>query len=803
MMKTLEKWSAIILLIGSIGFNLWIYRTEPTVKIDPNDNAFQYALVDRTNTIWDYANRMCPANITSVTCHLSLLTDHWVPNWEEGYNLPYYYSHIPQILIVGSYRLLPHMAQTTSLFVYYHVIIYLLLCILPLSLFLAFRIMGLPWITGGFAALLASQISTDGLYGIDPSSFLWRGWGLSSQLFALIWFPLAIATCIRSLSEEKKSRGYRIYTILSVFFLLTTTMGHLGIGMMAFMSIAVICMTPTFMGIIGQGKWKETAGRIWTGFKQTCIICLPVLILLSYWILPTVTDGVYHNISVWDPVWKFNSFGVTEVMTKFVNGEVFDFGRLPIFTLLVIVGIFVCFLKRSDNKRQIIQTFPFLFVFFLLLFFGNTTWGSLMNLIPGMADFHQHRFIVALHLSGLFLAPIGLTWVCCSLAQLIASVWKQASHRTLPMHLSECIAFVIVVMAAGFTLFPQTIRYAAYNDTLITEANRSYETNADDIRSLRTTLQTLEKTDPGRVFALRGTEGKNFQVASISAWYMYLSTYGIPTVLWLPETWSLNADTEQFFSEDNASHYALYNIRYVVAPPDKKPQTFWHLIKETASWKLYTVADDTKEKTQGYVSIGTSPSVVTSGKQSFINLIHLWIQSDYPEQQLYPQLVMRGKLTTTLPHFSMTDEVTYTTPDAVVRNLFAQPPVYIAPFQTADTDTQQKPGSEQIPMSIISQSDDTDMVFSANVRVEKPCPTCIVVLKETYHPSWQVTVNGKKVKPIDVFPSYIAVRLEDPGTYTIVFSYGSSVMKLSLIIGAMLFSIMCFFLLSRKHTLNG
>src|SRR5688572_11724303 len=96
---TVESCIGLLMLLFAIGFNLWIYRLEPTAMVDPNDNTFQYALVDRTNQILDYANKTCSGFIvTRVICQASLLTDHWVPNWAEGYNLPYYYSHIPQIL---------------------------------------------------------------------------------------------------------------------------------------------------------------------------------------------------------------------------------------------------------------------------------------------------------------------------------------------------------------------------------------------------------------------------------------------------------------------------------------------------------------------------------------------------------------------------------------------------------------------------------------------------------------------------------------------------------------------------------
>src|SRR3989339_1610704 len=112
-MKKLECIMSILMVTFAIGFNLWLYRAEPTARIDPNDNSFQYGLIERTNEIWDWAETRCQQSTIqfssfqfpfSIFCTLSYLTDHWVPNWAQGYNLPYYYSHIPQIAIVGTWR---------------------------------------------------------------------------------------------------------------------------------------------------------------------------------------------------------------------------------------------------------------------------------------------------------------------------------------------------------------------------------------------------------------------------------------------------------------------------------------------------------------------------------------------------------------------------------------------------------------------------------------------------------------------------------------------------------------------------
>lgn len=658
------------MLIFAIGFNVWIYRAEPTAKIDPNDNTFQFALVDRTNQIWDVAWR---------TKNFALLFDHWVPNWAEGYNLPYYYSHIPQILIVASWRLL-HLG---SLFQYYHWIIYLLLSIFPLSVFLALRITGLSWLTAGFGALIASQISTDGFYGLDPASYVWRGYGLSSQLFAMIWLPLAIAY------------AYRGKVLPAILTLAATTAGHLGIGIIACISVAIIAFRKAFW-ILGGA-----------------------FLLLAYWIVPAYVHNNFHNFSVWDPIWKFDSYGAPEVLTRLFNGDLFDFGRFPILTILVFIGLFVG------------RNFSLLFIFWLLMYFGN---------IPLLQEFHQSRFIVGVHLAGLFLIPIAL--------EKIRLQWP---------------AKVFIMIALGFLIYPQTIRYAAHNDFLIKQANDNYSKSESDAISLLSTLKELQKTKPGRVYSGRGGSwGRDFRVAE-TPYYMHLSTYGIPTVLWLPQTWSPNSDTEQYFSEDQVKDYALYNIRYVVTPLAQQPQSFWKLIKESPSWKLYEVATD------GYIATGVRPAIVSSSKENFINVVRLWIQSDFSKLGLYPELTFDKDFprSTGLSNFRMLDEVTYKTPDNKTHNLFAEVPIYQS--------------DSKAHVVILSQESDTDMLFKAKVEVKGDCTECIVVLRQTFHPSWKATIDGKPAQTLTVFPFNTAVQMNAQGIHEVAFSYQPSTLKVTLL----------------------
>jgi hypothetical protein len=841
-MKHIEKIFGVLLVLFAVGWNLWTYRWEPTASIDPNDNTFQYALVDRTNQILDYAQQSCateklklknenlpflekifaPLNtFTFCISQFTFLLDHWVPNWAQGYNLPYYYSHMPQIMIVLSWRFFDWIIglldySFIGLFQWYHWVIYLLLCLFPLSLYLSLVSIGLSPFSAGIGALIASHLSTDGLYGLDPASFLWRGYGLSSQLFAMIWLPLALAYAYKYFAISNQLSVIRIplsflrvtdyqlpitrELLLAIFFLTATTSGHLGIGMIAFLSVGILTISPTLSTILSQTWDKDTLSALLTRTKRMVMLLASVGLLLGYWILPILLYGDYHNISFWDPVWKFDSYGAKEVIIRLLNGELFDFGRLPVLTLLVFVGFLSSLSFRATTRNPLSKnwipdqvrddsipqyfSFGILFVFWLLMYFGRTTWGGLIDLIPGMADFHLSRFIVGIHIAGLFLIPIGLEWIISRITNCGLRITK---HKHFNVFAYLCIGLFIYL-----TIMPQTTKYAAHNDVLIKQANENYLKSSSDADSLILHLTSLISANPGRVFAGRGGSwGRDFQVAE-TPYYMHLSTHGIPTVLWLPQTWSPNSDTEQYFSEDQLKDYILYNIRYVVTPNGERvePQPFWTLIKESPSWRLYEVEIDglALSGAEGYISTGIRPAIVSSDKQSFINVVRLWIQSEYHTLGLFPELTFDASYPkpTGLPNFRMTDAAMYKVTDGTLHSVFAEVPRYMPPDEAMKRPT------------IVSQSQDADMVFRATVEVPEDCMQCLVILKQTAHPSWQATIDGKPVEPITVFPFYNAIVLTEPGKYEVVFSYLPSKTKMGLLCLAFIIALGSFFVAKRQ-----
>ena len=772
-----------LLLLIAVGFNLWTYRSEPSSQVDPNDNTFQFALVDRTNQIWSFAQQKC-TGISKPFCVISYLSDHWVPNWAEGYNLPYYYSHVPQILIVASWRLISPLIPQYTLFTHYHWVIYLLLSLFPISLYIALRVVGIPWISAGIGALFASQISTDGLYGLDPASFLWRGYGLSSQLFAAISLPLALAYAWRYLHNDTSPRSLWP----AIASLAATTAGHLGMGIIGFMSMGILAISPSAQALLTQSWDRQATKHLISTFYKLCFVFGGVGLLLGYWIVPILRDGNYHNISVWDGIWKFDSFGYREVLKNLFNGDLFDFGRLPVMTIAVCIGLFAAFSGAYFG-------FSLLFIFWLLLYFGRTTWGGLFSLIPGMSEYHLSRFIVGVHMAGAFLIPLGI--------EKIRDILRQYAPKYVPATvrpLMDLVSMGIIITLGIALVYPQTIRYAKHNDVLIARGIDSYRQDIKDIDGLVTALRSKIADKPGRVFAGRGGSwGKGFRIAE-TPMYMHLSTYGIPVVLWLPETWSPNSDTEQYFSENNPAHYNLYNVRYVATPaslPPEQIQPFWSLVESGDKWKLYEVATD------GYIVAGIRPAIVSSTKADYRNVVRLWMHSDAIEQGLFPELTFDAGYPkqTGRANFRMKNEVTYETPDTALHNLFSEAPLYLPP---AAASLQQFAGMKKedyVKSVVTSQSENGDMVFTARATVKENCKECIVILKQSFHPSWRATVDGKPQQTFAVFPFYTAVSLDTPGDHDIVFSYAPSAFKrLFLAVGLM--SLLCLFWIARKTRTN-
>jgi uncharacterized membrane protein YfhO len=68
--------------------------------------------------------------------------------------------------------------------------------------------------------------------------------------------------------------------------------------------------------------------------------------------------------------------------------------------------------------------------------------------------------------------------------------------------------------------------------------------------------------------------------------------------------------------------------------------------------------------------------------------------------------------------------------------------------------------------------------WTAEVELAAPA---LVVLKETFHPSWEVEVDGKRVPALQVTPGFLAAEIAG-GRHRVAFRYRPSGLKLALFV---------------------
>ncbi len=692
----ITKFLPYILLAFAIGFNFFTLLPELSVKSDPNDNVFQFSLTQRMDEA--LGNKESPL-------------DHWVGTWASGYPLPFYYQHLPHLFIATIYRL---FLKTIPLYSVFKLVNFSFWVFFPLALFLATRKFGFSKLTAGLTAFFGSQVLADGLYGADASSFAWRGFGLSTQLQALFFALLALAEIYQSV---KKGNNPRLF-IFAVLLLSATFASHVAIGY-------IVGLSALFVPLSLVKKPVEFPKKLFIYYFRLFLIFAATFLLLSYWFVPLFLGNTYHNVSFWDPWLKWNSYGYREVISMFLDGKLFDFNRPPILTTLTVIGFFVCLVRFKGRYKL----FALLFPLWILLYFGRTTWGSLIDILPMMKEMHLQRLLNGLHLVSFPLIGIGAAFLFKKLRWPILAT-----------------GFIILL---GIPVYKANANYLWLNRLWIKQANESYQNDAADFRNLANKIKELPS---GRVYAgSPGNWGREFKVGATQV-YLALSTMGLSMNGFLPESWSLNTDPEMFFNYTDPESYQLFNVRYLITPTGLELPKFAKQVADYGRFRLSQI------ETSGYFDIGSSNLLVSTQKTNIQNIIHLWLASDLPGRKEFPSLDLIGK----------EPDLPYTLRLKLSDNFFPPPLSY--PL----LDRPEPLGK------IVSESVIGNHKFLAKIEVDQNCRNCLVVFKMTYHPNWRAFLDGQPAQELMVFPSFLATKV-GPGSHEISFEYRPSSLKIPLV----------------------
>lgn len=585
----------------------------------------------------------------------------------------------------------------------FSVMLYLLVVAWPVSVYLAARLLGWSRWESAFTALLASFVVSATGVGYEQVAYLWKGYGVWSQAWGMWTLPLAWGFTWRAIND---GRNY----LPAALFVALTTAFHFETGYLAFIPIVLwILVRPSQI-------LERVRRALVVGIGGFCLVAWAVVPLVIYRGWSSIDEFLQNGPDV-------RSYGARRVLSWLFSGQIFDYGRFPVLTILAGVGLLACLVRwRRDAKSRAVIL---VFLVSLVLFFGKTAFGSLYNLLPGSRDIFARRFIMGVQLSGILFAGVGAV-VLGSLAGVAA---RRVAHggiekwfgRGWRPALSQ-VAIAGLIIGAAAPMWSEIRTTDGYDAHLIATQRASSKEQAE----IDQLVATTKLIGGGRVYAGMSFFGwgANFLVGWVPV-SEYLSSDDVDEIGFSNRTASLMSDPEAYFDDQIPADFALFGVRFLILPVGHRAPSGARLLQQSGPYQLWMLPHD------GYMQV-----VDTYGPALVENRAHMgadsasFVRSDRAAEGLYPVAAFDGH---------------------------AAAPT----LRTAKRPARPAGG-------VISEIDDlVEGEATATVRANR---TAVVLLKATYDPDWTVTVDGKPRPTEMIAPAYVGVRV-GPGTHVVAFRY--------------------------------
>jgi hypothetical protein len=616
--------------------------------------------------------------------HLPLTS--WFPFLGEGSPQFLHYQSLPAIMtgLVGL-AVGPDVAFRWSL--------YLLLSLWPISVYLSARAFGAGRPPAAASAAMAPFLVSATGVGYEQHAYVWTGFCVWTQLWASWTLPLAWGRSWRAIRDGRGYLGAVLLTALTVAL-------HFETGCLALSVLFV---------------WPLVAGQPLVARLRRAAVLLGGSLLAAAWVIvPLVEQRRWAAVN--EPLQGtglVNGYGARRVLDWLVSGQLLDHGRLPVVTVFAALGFGLAWLAWSSDAdaRAVLVALAVC----LLLAFGRTTFGSLVDLIPGSADLFFRRFMMGVQLAALLLAGRGAAWLAAGGVRLL-----KARVPRWPPGLSAAA----VLVAAIVVLAPAWLQLGAYDrhdGAAIAAQRRADDTEGAELDRL---VAVIERDGGGRTYAgMPSNWGQGFTVGAVPV-FKYLESRDVDEVGYTLRTASLMTDSEYFFDDRDPSDYRLFGICYLILPAGYEPPVRARLAMRSGPYWLWTI------DSAGYVRAGRivgeiSANRTTVGARS-VRLLRSGLAADgaYLSVRYGSDGGGDGRLPT----------VASRSPAGAVR-------------------------AERVDLD--------DGGASATVRMRRPG---VAVLSASFDPGWTATVNGRPRPTRMVAPALVAVDVP-AGTDHVVFRF--------------------------------
>jgi hypothetical protein len=474
-----------------------------------------------------------------------------------------------------------------------------------------------------------------------------------------------------------------------------------------------------YLAVLSIGVWVLLRPpEILRRAGRAAIVAVGALCVASFMLVPLLLDvSVMPQSEISRGTIYYDSFGARQILAWLFTGQIFDRGRLvPAISLLVLAGFIVCVVRfRRDERARAVLAVGLLS---LVLFFGRPTLGPVLKIFPGSSDLFLRRFIMGVHLAGIYLAGVGL-------AAIGRTVRAWLDRREIGWHPTVVTAvFTVLVAAVLFPAWSERAAWAAQGREWIHEQLAADATDGADLVAL---IDEAGQMGPGRIFAgLRGSGGEQYRVGQVPV-YAYLLDHDVDAVGFTRPAWSLSSAIEVQFQRTDPADYGLFAIHYLIVPAGQQPPVDAALLDERGNHSLWVLGDG------GYGGVvDTTTPAIRADRTNLGAKMSPFMHSSAIAEERFPTVAFAGAPA-------------------------APPTITDAPLEA--------PAGH-----ILTEFDDpANGVFRMTVELDRPA---MVILKSTYDNRWQVTVDGNRVDPQMVAPSFVG-RTLPAGTHEVEFRYAA------------------------------
>ncbi len=542
--RTAVRWPW-LLVAAAVGWSLVSLRAQTLGVTYLNDSSLHEQMV-----------RFATAQLRAG--HLPLTS--WFPFLGEGSPHFLHYQSLPAMVTgLAGLAVGPDAAFRWSL--------YLLLSLWPISVYWSSRAFGAGRPAAAASAAMAPFLVSATGVGYEQHAYVWTGFGVWTQLWAMWTLPLSWAFSWRAIRD---GRGY----LKAVLLIALTVALHFETG---YLALAVLLVWPLV-----------AAGPLAARLRRAAVL-LGGSLLASAWVIVALLEQrnwAAVNEAV-QGTGLVNGYGAQRVVDWLVSGQLLDYGRLPVVTVFAAVGFGLAWLAWTADVEG--RALLVALAVCLLLSFGRATFGSLVDVIPGSGDIFFRRFMMGVQLAALLLAGRGAAWAGARCMRVL-----KARARRWPPGLSPAVVLVgaVAVLAPAWL---QLGAFARHDGAAIAAQRRADATHGAQLDRL---VATIKRDGGGRTYAGMPTNwGQEFTVGTVPV-FKYLESRDVDEVGYTLRTASLMTDPELFFDDRDPSDYRLFGISYLILPGRERSPVRARLAMRSGPYGLWRI-DGT-----GYVQAG-------------------------------------------------------------------------------------------------------------------------------------------------------------------------------------------------------